>query len=236
MPFPSLRTFLKRVEEHGFLQHVNTIVTNKWLTTAISADLFEKGGSGYGANPKAVMFDYLEAHQNMRTVSNLFGHVDLISLMMSSKRATIFDDYLEKVARPLPPQFFKDAPFLQNSYSGKQVDIGKIVPVETSAEKQTTPFLTLWSVIFEDPEDHTYSLVIYRLQVKSKNHTGLLTIKGQRTFKVIEKYAKMKKPMPIALVNGPPPTVTLASAMKAPSDVWKMDYAGALNGEGIDCI
>ena len=235
-PFRSIRDYLDWLDKNDYLLHVKDKVSNKWMTAAVGKELFARCGYGYGASPKAALYENLEGYPGTRSCNMIFGHIDFISAIVGSTREKLFEDLGKKIASPKPPIMVKEGLFMEKPFRENECDIYKEIPVETTNEKQAGPFFTLWCLSYKDPNINEYALSMARHQVKSERKLGVLLLPGQHLQEVYGKHKEMKENIPIALINSPPPTVILATQTRVPRKLWKMSVAGALQDEGIECV
>ena len=235
-PFYSFRDYLAWLDENDMLVHITEEVSNKWQTTAISREFFVSNGYGYAkVKPKIPFYENFVGYPGVRGCNLAYGHIDLVAAIMGTTREKIFQDYFAKMRKPVPPTTVEKAYFTENTFKGDEVDLYKI-PLETTSSKQSGPFLTFWASTFKSPVTGEYAFGIYRHNVKSRKHVGMLVIPGQRTHRVYLEHKKEGRSMPITLVNAPPPACVLIAQARTPPGVSKLNFAGALQGAPVECV
>jgi len=97
-------------------------------------------------------------------------------------------------------------------------------------------FITMPVVITRDPEDGTYNLGTYRMQVFDRETTAMhwQTQKGGAVH--LRKAAKLGRELEVAVVLGAPPAVTFSSISPLPAGMDKLAFAGYVAGKGIDVV
>ena len=97
-------------------------------------------------------------------------------------------------------------------------------------------FITMPVVITRDPEDGTYNLGTYRMQVFDRETTAMhwQTQKGGAIH--LRKAAKLGRELEVAVVLGAPPAVTFSSISPLPAGMDKLAFAGYVAGKGIDVV
>jgi len=126
-------------------------------------------------------------------------------------------------------------PVFENTIEGDDVDIFKL-PSPKFYEKDGGRYIgTACFMVVEDPETGEINLGTYRSQVLDKKTVGAQILKGKRGDRILQKYRKQGKKMPICLVVGCDPLLMLAgSAMVENADEY--DVVGTLRGEPVEVV
>jgi UbiD family decarboxylase len=115
----------------------------------------------------------------------------------------------------------------------------KLLPVPISTPGyDAAPYLTATLCITQDPETGIRNMGTYRAALKATDRLGVrmaARIGGAGGYQHWQKYRKLKKPMPIAIVVGAAPVVMFTGPQKLPIDCDEMAVAGGLAGAPI-CI
>src|SRR5271165_4007032 len=112
------------------------------------------------------------------------------------------------------------------------------VPVSTPGY-DAAPYLTATLCITKDPETGVRNMGTYRAQLKATDRLGVRMasrIGGAGGYLHWQKYRKLKKPMPIAIVVGCAPVVMFTGPQKLSIDLDEMAVAGGLAGAPIRVI
>jgi len=113
----------------------------------------------------------------------------------------------------------------------------KLLPVPISTPGyDAAPYLTATLCITQDPETGIRNMGTYRAALKATDRLGVrmaARIGGAGGYLHWQKYRKLKKPMPIAIVIGAAPVVMFTGPQKLPIDCDEMAVAGGLAGAPI---
>ena len=234
-PYEDLREFIARVEELGALRRID------------GADpLFEIGGvtevaAGLPECP-ALLFDHIKGFaRGFRVFTNA---------TVSAQRAALALG-IDPMLRPLealkewrtrraaltlhPPVVVKDGPILQNSETN--VDIGRF-PAPVWHKEDGGPYIGSGSiVVMRDPDTGWVNASIYRVQVHAKDRvTVQFDHAGRHGAIIARKYWEHGKPCPVAVVNGPDPSIFIAGFEYLPEGASEYDFAGAIRGRPVEVV
>lgn len=137
----------------------------------------------------------------------------------------------------IPPKLTGTGPVVENVIEGEDIDIlagfpvPRFYPLDGGRYFGTAGFL-----ITQDPENDWINLGTYRMQVLDRNHLGVQILKGKHADLMMDKYRKMGKKMPVAVVVGCNPLLFLLSSTTVGAGVSEYDVAGALRGEPVEVI
>jgi UbiD family decarboxylase len=109
------------------------------------------------------------------------------------------------------------------------------VPISTPGF-DAAPYLTATLCITKDPETGVRNMGTYRAQLKAADRLGVRMasrIGGAGGYVHWQKYRRLKKPMPCAIVIGCAPIVMFTGPQKLPIDQDEMAVAGGLAGAPI---
>ena len=112
------------------------------------------------------------------------------------------------------------------------------MPISTPGY-DAAPYLTATLCITADPETGVRNMGTYRAQLKATDRLGVrmaARIGGAGGYLHWQKYRKLKKPMPIAIVVGCAPVVMFTGPQKLPIDLDEMAVAGGLAGAPIRVV
>jgi len=141
-----------------------------------------------------------------------------------------------KEHRPIPPQVVRTGPVLENVQRDDAVDLTKF-PVPRLHEEDGGRYIgTDDIVVMRDPEQGWVNASTYRVQLHSKNHTGLWMSPGKQGHQIMEKYFRMGKPCPVVVSCGHDPLLHITGGQDVISGLSEYDYAGGHRGAPIDVI
>jgi UbiD family decarboxylase len=155
--------------------------------------------------------------------------------------AEIEDAWLHAIDHPIAPIRVDTAPCQDVVIKGDELrrpDGGlKLLPVPISTPGyDAAPYLTATLCITQDPETGIRNMGTYRAALKATDRLGVrmaARIGGAGGYLHWQKYRKLKKPMPIAIVVGCAPVVMFTGPQKLPIDQDEMAVAGGLAGAPI---
>jgi UbiD family decarboxylase len=149
--------------------------------------------------------------------------------------------WMHAIANPITPAAVTSAPCQEVVVKGddlRRPDGGlKLLPVPVSTPGyDAAPYLTATLCITQDPETGVRNMGTYRAALKATDRLGVrmaARIGGAGGYLHWQKYRKLKKPMPIAIVVGCAPVVMFTGPQKLPIDLDEMAVAGGLAGAPI---
>jgi UbiD family decarboxylase len=152
--------------------------------------------------------------------------------------------WMRAIADPIPPVSVATAPCQEVVITGdelRQPNGGlKLLPVPISTPGyDAAPYLTATLCITVDPETGIRNMGTYRAALKATDRLGVrmaARIGGAGGYLHWQKYRKLKKPMPIAIVIGCAPVVMFTGPQKLPIDLDEMAVAGGLAGAPIPVV
>ncbi len=148
------------------------------------------------------------------------------------------------IANPIAPTVVTSAPCQEVVIKGdalRKPDGGlKLLPVPISTPGyDAAPYLTATLCITQDPETGIRNMGTYRAGLKATDRLGVRMAArpgGAGGYLHWQKYRKLKKPMPIAIVVGCAPVVVFTGPQKLPIDCDEMAVAGGLAGAPIRMV
>lgn len=227
-PFESLRDFLRYLEEKKDLVRVKGEVDKKWEIAYIARELHKKQGP-------AVLYEKIKGHPDWRLADHVLGTYQRCFAVLNSSRDTVFDDYIKRTSKLVPPQLVDEAPFMEVVQKGDEVDLTKI-PVPTWGEHDSGPYITSGVLVNRDPESGFLNMAIYRMQAKDKNRTGVFIHMPKHVAYILANYEKRNQVMPMAVAIGCDPLTLLCCESPVPFGVSEMDVWGALAGTPLKAV
>ena len=156
----------------------------------------------------------------------------------------IGDAWMRAIANPIAPVRVGSAPCQDVVIKGDALRAPngglKALPVPISTPGyDAAPYLTATLCITADPETGIRNMGTYRAQHKATDRLGVrmaARIGGAGGYRHWQKYRKLKKPMPIAIVIGCAPVAMFTGPQKLPIDLDEMAVAGGLAGAPIRVV
>jgi 4-hydroxy-3-polyprenylbenzoate decarboxylase len=156
----------------------------------------------------------------------------------------IGDAWMRAIDHPIAPVKVTSAPCQEVIIKGDALRAPngglKALPVPISTPGyDAAPYLTATLCITVDPETGVRNMGTYRAQLKATDRLGVrmaARLGGAGGYLHWQKYRKLKKPMPIAIVIGCAPVVMFTGPQKLPIDCDEMAVAGGLAGAPIRVV
>lgn len=239
MSHKDLREWLELVEEKGELQKISGAHWDLEMSS-IAEIIFRESKDP----TPAVLFDDIPDYPKGFRV--LFGHFVspwkiALALNLSqdeTERMALLHNWRKKARdiELIPPKFVKSGPVLENTLTGKDIDLLKF-PIPRFHEFDTHRYIgTAVINIQRDPEEGWVNLGVYRNMVVNKDTTAFHAVQQRHGSIIQQKYLADKKVMPIAIACGEDPTLYWATSRRCPWGVSEYDYAGGIKGEPIEVI
>jgi UbiD family decarboxylase len=177
-------------------------------------------------------------------IGALAASAQIYAIGMGRPVEEIGDAWMHAIANPIAPIVVTAAPCQEVVIKGdalRQPDGGlKLLPVPISTPGyDAAPYLTATLCITQDPETGIRNMGTYRAALKATDRLGVRMAArpgGAGGYLHWQKYRKMKKPMPIAIVIGAAPVVIFTGPQKLPIDCDEMAVAGGLAGAPIRTV
>ena len=248
--FTDLQGFITYLEKKGQLVRVSAPVSHDLEITEIADRLMKSGGP-------AVLFEnvigkdfplvigLMATKQRMAWalgVQDLEDIPNRLRKLLDIKLGGGILGLLSNVPKlkdliALPPKRVRSAPVQEIIWRGDEVDLSKI-PVLKCWELDGGPFVTLPLVITNDPETGEMNMGMYRMQVMSKNTTGMHWQRHKTGAKHLEKAKKLGKKLEVAVAIGGDPALIYAATAPIPPVPGINEYSltGWLRGRGQEVI
>ncbi len=221
-----MRSWICQLEETGELFRDNQEVT---VDEGIARKLFV-------SKQKALLFANIKDFPGWRALGQAPANWNQVALAFGVKPNDIVPEYAKRVDRGLLKCRLVDSGVVKEVVlKGENVDLFKL-PIHHGAERDPGRFIASGLCIIKDPDTGIRNMAMHRLQVKSKNKTGICIIAGRHTDLIYKKYEKLNKPMPMVVVIGHHPMYYFAAPYTAPWGVDELEVAGALLGEPVDLV
>ncbi len=224
-----LRSFLKLIENNGELVRIHREVDPQ-------GNLGGLAWQGENKLGKATFFENLKGYPGWRAVSYAEASRRRMALGLGCTPREFIPKLrglLEK--GPTPKVAIPTGPVKEVVQVGDEVDLYKL-PIHTMAVLDAGPYMGGHMAIIKDPETGIQNVSLHRHQLKGKNKLGVMMHPGRHMHMIYQKYEKMGKPMPIALVGGHHAAYYLASTWTFPFGVDEFEYAGTFLGEPVRTV
>jgi len=236
-PFLSLRDYLAYLDKNNRVIHIEKAVDAKLEIGAVSRKLFWEGSDsacvfwnttssepGWNvAPPYNVVVEGL--HRRMSMFEEIFG----------VPKEAMYRNWCDKMTNLYDPVVVTQAPCKEVVLKGEDIDLQKL-PVELCGPRQGGPFITMGVCFLRHPDTAVENVGVYRLHVKSKDHTGILIVPHQHSASIYAKYGRLGKPMPMAVAIGTDPLLPIVGAAPFPASLSELRGWGALQGQPMEMV
>lgn len=250
MSFNSLGNFIESLEKNGELIRISGFV-DPVLEMSEITDRFSKLPAG----GKALLFE--NTGTRFPVIMNSLGSEKRMCLALGIKELDEVTEQLSGLLALIPgpgksllqkmsvlPSLIKLSGFMpytsRRSAPCQEVihtdpDLG-ILPVLQTWPFDGGRFFTFPMVHTLDPETGTRNVGMYRMQVFSKNTTGMHWHRHKTGALHFEKYRKLGRRMPVAVAFGGDPALTYAATAPLPDQVDELLFAGFLRKKGVRLV
>jgi 4-hydroxy-3-polyprenylbenzoate decarboxylase len=234
-PYDDLRGFIAQVEALGALRRID------------GADpAYELGGitevAAGMADCPALLFDSVKGFaRGFRVFTNATVSPQRAALALGIDPRLAPVDALKEWRRRRAsltmhkPVTVKCGAALENSTT--QVDLARF-PAPVWHRQDGGPYIGSGSiVVMRDPDSGWVNASIYRVQVHSRDRvTVQFDHQGRHGAIIARKYWERGEPCPVAVVNGPDPSLFIAGFEYLPEGASEYDFAGAIRGRPVEVL
>jgi 2,5-furandicarboxylate decarboxylase 1 len=237
--FQSLRDLLSHLERIGKLQRVTRPVDKDWEIACITRQvMYQPPERRY-----AVLFENVSGFKTPVATNTLGASRELYATAIGAvssngqiDKEAIHAKWMRALAAPVEPIIVKTGPCKENIMRGDDIDLLKF-PIPTwTPGKDAGAYLSAGAVIQKDPDTGTQNAGVYRGMIKGPKRIGVLVQPAKHSGVIFQKYEAANKPMPVAIVIGPPPSLGMTSVGRVPYGVDEMTVAGALSGRAMEVV
>lgn len=236
MAYRDLREYIKALEAKNLIKWVDAEVDKDWEISAVQRVVSTMGDEVRHATGFRNVKGY-----DIPVVTGVTGGsrgvyataLEIDDLTMDA----VLAKWSNAMQNPVPTTVVSEGECQEVVLTGDDVDLYKL-PIPTwTYGLDPAPYITAPCEITKDYNTGVQNMGTYRMQVKSKNTTGILwDLPSQHGAVHYAEWEKANEPMPMAVAIGGDPTMMLASVAKAPLGVDELTIAGALRGESMDVV
>ncbi len=236
--FKSMREFMKALDDGGDLVRVKAKVDKAWEISTVSRQMC----FSYKLDQRpALLFENIQGFgmplllNETATPRRAAMALGIFTEDGAERRKLMREKFWSAYENKQKPRVVKNAPCKENIVKGKDIDLLKLLPVPIwTPGKDVSPYITAGGTTSRDPATGEQSIGNYRLQLKGKNRLGIYAGDGQDTFYHWKKAFALNKPLPVAVIIGPPPTVLFPQIYRVPYD--ELQIAGGFDGEPLEAV
>jgi UbiD family decarboxylase len=231
--YNNLQEYLARLEEAGKLHHIKREVDSTWEVAAVTRNMFERFS---WPERTALCFDHVGKSKFPLVVGTVGGSPEIYAMALSTTLDQIPAVWERAQREPIEPELVKTGLCKEVIYQGSELDIGILPHAIWTPSRDPGPYITAPLIVTKEPESGNRNIGTYRLQVKGPNRLGIYMGHEKHAMRHLRKYESMGKDMPVAIVIGADPTVTLASVTKFAYGIDEYRVAGGLRGEPVPLV
>lgn len=185
-------------------------------------------------NITPVLFNNVKGHK-MPIIGGMFGEREMFYDFTGTTREERLYKYMDAIANPMKPVTLPDGPVKENIIT-RNIDLGKIFPLPTFHELDSSSFITAGVMVVKDPDSGKVYTSIRRFQYNGGNNLSALVTSPMLTGQMKELFKK-KKNLECAIVIGYDYNFCLASQVSsALYGVDKYEVDSALRGEPLELV
>jgi len=231
--YNDFQEYLARLEEAGKLHHILAPVDPAWEVAAVTRHMFERYA---WPERRALCFDHVGQSQFPLVVGAVGASPSIYAMALSTEVDRIPAVWEKAQREPLEPEIVGTGLCKEVISKGDEVDLGILPHAIWTPGRDPGPFITAPLVVTREPETGVRNVGTYRLQVKGPGRLGIYMGHEKHALRHFRKYESMGKDMPVAIVIGADPTVTLASVTKFSYGTDEYRVAGGLRGEPVALV
>lgn len=234
MSFNDLREFIARLEEMGDCRRIEDEVDWNLEVGAITrrceellspAPFFQK------------IKDYPPGYRILGDPVGTFRRLAIaLGLPPEATYKELLDVYDERRKHPIKPTQVSTGPCKEVIQIGEDVDLFKL-PTPMIHGGDGGRYIGAWHfVATKDPDSDWVNWGMYRVMIHDKNTVGLLLSPFQHIGKIYEKYERLNKPMPFAVVVGTEPIIPMVASSAVPYGVSEVDIVGGIRQQSLEVV
>jgi 4-hydroxy-3-polyprenylbenzoate decarboxylase len=232
MPYQDLREFIRRLRSEGELAEISAEVDWQYEIGGIARKNLDLKGP-------ALLFEKIKDYSTPLFTCGVSTYPRLalaLDLSVQKTLAEIVSEFRERIKKPKKARRVEVGQCKENIIIGDEVDLLRF-PVPYWLERDGGRYIGTWhGVITKDPETGWTNAGMYRVMVHDKKTLGILIARDQHIGLHYEKYRRMDRNMPVAIVIGMDPILPLAFLTPLPSNLEEYDFAGGLRSESVDLV
>lgn len=232
MPYRDLREFIGRLRSEGELVEIPAEVDWRYEIGGIVRKTLDLQGPAF-------LFKHIKDYSTPLFTCGLstYPRVSLaLGLPPHEPLEKIISEFRKRIKEPIKPKKSATGPCKENILVGDKVNLLRF-PVPLWQAGDGGRYIGTWhGVITQDPETGWTNAGMYRVMVHDEKTLGILIARDQHIGLHYEKYRKMKKPMPVAIVIGMDPLLPFTFLAPFPAQRDEYDFAGGLRGEAVNLV
>lgn len=148
----------------------------------------------------------------------------------------ILNVYDDRRKNPLKPTLVSTGPCKEVIQIGQEVDLFKL-PAPLIHGGDGGRYIGAWHLVAtKDLDSDWVNWGMYRIMIHDKNTVGVFIIPPQHIGKIFEKYERLNKPMPFAVVVGSEPIIPVVASSAVPYGMSEVDVVGGIRQEPLEVV
>ena len=237
--FLDLTEFVKVLDKEGELIRVKTEVDKDWEISTVTRHMCFMA-PGYPERRPALLYENVKGF-DIPVLLGAFASEKRVALSLGifendaiERRKKLREKFNDSFNYKCPPKIVDKGPCQEVVLKGDEVDLRKLpIPIWTP-DKDAGPYITAGGTVTKDPETGEGNIGNYRVQLKGKNRLGVYPTKGHDCWRHWEKAAKLKKPLPAAVIIGNGGPVLFSQCLRLPYD--EMEVAGGFDRKPLEVV
>lgn len=187
-----------------------------------------------------LLFENIKDYPGHRVFTN--GLINLNSICLSlglrcgEKRNILIEQIRQRLKTPIAPVQVSSGPVLENVVEGEKLNLLQL-PVPYWNKRDAGRYIGTWHVnVSRDPENGSYNLGVYRMQVLGPQQATISTSSKSHLGIQFAKAEAMGKPLEVAVAIGVSEAIFIAAAAGYPAGKDEYELAGALQGKSVDLV
>lgn len=228
-----LRDFIALCEKENDIKRITAEVDWDLEMTHISKLVEEKDG-------RAVLFENVKGHDNCSVFFGAYSSTKRLAMALGKpphlSMAELSYEWMKmSIGDVIRAKEVKDGPIFENVIEEDDVNVFDL-PSPKFYDKDGGRYIgTACFMVVRDLETDEINLGTYRSQVLDEKTVGAQILKGKRGDRILQKYRKAGKKMPICLVVGCDPLLMLAGSAMV-ENASEYDVVGTLRGEPVEIV
>jgi len=187
-----------------------------------------------------LLFENVKDYPGLRVFTNGLISIGAIAtalgLPANTHRKDLVRELRARLSVPMAPKHLQTGAVFENVWNESQIDLLKL-PVPWWNKADGGRYIGTWHVnVSRDPEDGSYNLGVYRMQVLSAKQATISTSPKSHLGIQFAKAEARGKPLEVAVAIGVSEAVFIAAAAGYPCGKDEYELAGALQQESVALV
>lgn len=163
-------------------------------------------------------------------VTNVCGSMGRLALALGCSIKAVGARYGAAESGAIAPTLVHEAPVQRHVRRGNAVDLGFFPRLIYHADDSEQPYITAAIVCARDPDSGVVNLSYHRMMIAGPRRTAIYMERGRHLHGIFERYVARGADMPIAVMIGVHPLVSLGALYAGSADVDEFSIIGGLFG------